>query len=64
MPQSADKHVAEVQTSSSVDNKVAALRVYRKGRGLYQFCAEKYFHHHKCAPTVQLHVVQELWEML
>jgi hypothetical protein len=64
MPQSADKHVAEVQTSSPVDNKVADLRVYRKGWGLYQFCAEKYFLHHKCAPTVQLHVVQELWEML
>jgi hypothetical protein len=49
---------------SSADSKVASLRVYRRARGLYQFCADKWVKGHKCAPTIQLHVMQELWDML
>jgi hypothetical protein len=50
-----DKRVAEqVQTANQSDNKVAALRAYRRARGLCQYCAEKYVRGHKCAPTVQL----------
>jgi hypothetical protein len=50
--------------ASSVDSKVASLRAYRRARGLCHFCAKKWSKGHKCAETVQLHDVQELWEML
>jgi hypothetical protein len=33
-------------------------------RGLYRFCAEKWSKGHKCSTIVQLHAVQELWELL
>jgi hypothetical protein len=58
------KKVTDVVRSSPVDSKVAALHAYRRAKGLCQYCAEKYFRGHKCAPTVQLQVVQELWDML
>jgi hypothetical protein len=45
-------------------NKLSALRAYRKARGLCQFCAEKWSRGHKCAPTVLLQAVQEVWELL
>jgi hypothetical protein len=49
---------------TTVDSKVASLRAYRRAKGLCQYCAEKWNKGHKCADTVQLHAVQELWEML
>jgi hypothetical protein len=58
------KKVTDVVRSSPVDSKVAALHAYRRAKGLCQYCAEKYFRGHKCAPTVQLQAVQELWDML
>ena len=49
---------------SSVDSKVVSLRAYRRAHGLRQYCADKWVKGHKCAPTIQLHVMQELWVML
>jgi hypothetical protein len=40
------------------------LRAYRRACGLCQYCAEKWPCGHKCAPMVQLQVVQELWDLL
>jgi hypothetical protein len=37
------------------------IRAYHRARGLCQYCTEKYVRGHKCAPTVQLQAVQELW---
>jgi hypothetical protein len=50
--------------TTNADTKVAALRVYRMTRGLCHFCAEKWGKGHKCSTTVQLHAIQELWELL
>lgn len=33
-------------------------------KGLCKICAKKWFKGHKCSPSVQLHVVQEIWDML
>jgi hypothetical protein len=49
--------------SSSVDSKAAAPKAYRRAMGLCFKCNEKWSRDHTCAPTVQLHVVQELWEL-
>jgi hypothetical protein len=58
------KKNTDTNRSSQVDNKVSALRAYRRAKCLCQYCAKKYFRGHKCAPTIQLQVVQELWDML
>lgn len=47
-----------------MDDKLRALRSYRRARGLCYTCGEKWSREHKCAATVQLHVVEELWDML
>jgi hypothetical protein len=60
-----DEHRAtDGSRTSQVDDKVATLRAYRKARGLCQYCAKKYARGHKCAPTIPLRAVQELWKML
>ncbi|XP_073354821.1 uncharacterized protein [Aegilops tauschii subsp. strangulata] len=46
------------------EDRVAALRNYRRARGLYFKCGERWGQGHQCAATVQLHVVEELLEML
>jgi hypothetical protein len=40
--------------ANQADGKVTALWAYRRVCGLYQYCAEKWSHGHKCAPMVQL----------
>jgi hypothetical protein len=45
-------------------NKLDALKAYRMAKGLCKICAEKWFKGHKCSPSVQLHVVQGVWELL
>lgn len=47
-----------------VEDKVAALRAYRKAKGLCHTCGERWSRDHKCGPTVQLHIVEELLELL
>ena len=57
-----DKHAAD-SGKPSVD-KFAALKAYRRARGLCDKCAERWRPGHQCATTVQLHVVQELMDLL
>lgn len=47
-----------------MEDKVAALRAYRKAKGLCHTCGERWSRDHKCGPTVQLHIVEELLELL
>lgn len=47
----------------TVDAKLSALRNYRKAQGLCVRCAEKWVPGHKCAPAVQLHALQEVWNL-
>ena len=48
----------------SVDAKLAAVKTYRRAMGLCYKCGTKWSKDHKCNPQVQLHVVQELWDLL
>lgn len=45
-------------------SKVAALTAYKMAQELCRYCAKKWVKGHKCAATVPLHAVQEIWEML
>jgi hypothetical protein len=50
--------------TSLVDNKLGALKAYRRARGLCDCCAEKWHRGHTCNATVQLHALQEVWDLL
>lgn len=45
-------------------DKMATLRAYLKAQGLCYICAKKWSHNHKCANSVQLHAVQEVFAHL
>jgi hypothetical protein len=37
---------------------------YRKAKGLYYKCGQKWHHGHKCAAHVSLHIVEEMWDFM
>jgi len=45
------------------DDKLAALRAYRCAKGLCVKCAEKWSRGHQCPESIQLHVLQEVWDL-
>lgn len=59
-----DRRGAASAQVPSTDDKVQAMRAYRRARGLCYTCGEKWGRDHVCGPTVQLHVVEELLELL
>jgi hypothetical protein len=59
-----DKRPVEPACPQLPDDKVAALRAYRQARGLCFTCGERWGRTHRCGPTVQLHVVEELLAMV
>jgi hypothetical protein len=62
--QHTEHHASDSTQVPAPDDKIAALRAYRRARGLCQFCAEKWSRGHKCASSVPLQAMHELWEML
>jgi hypothetical protein len=50
-------------THGQLDERFSILRSYRKARGLYIRCGEKWVPGHKCSPVPQLHALQEIWEL-
>jgi hypothetical protein len=62
--QSEQPHAGDARSGStrpaSTDDKWAALRAYRKARGLCFICGERWARDHQCKGTVQLHVIQEI----
>jgi hypothetical protein len=46
------------------EDKLTALRNYRRAKNLCFTCGERYSRGHKCQSTVSLHVVQEMVEFL
>jgi hypothetical protein len=56
--------VVDADKAVQSEDKLATLRAYRHARGLCQLCFEKWARGHKCAQTVQLQILQELWELL
>jgi len=59
-----DAKPAAPEPGKPTADKFAALKAYRRARGLCDRCAERWHPGHKCAPTVQLHVVQELMDLI
>lgn len=61
-PQSEDRRGTESATAR--DDKLASLKSYRRSKGLCFVCGERWGRDHKCSNSVQLHVVQELLDVL
>jgi hypothetical protein len=57
---SEDRHAAEPTRVNSTDDKICALKQYRRSRGLCDRCTEKWSYGHQCSSTVQLHAIQKL----
>jgi hypothetical protein len=51
-PAADDKRATEAAQANTSDEKLRALRQYRRARGLCDKCAEKWSYGHKCANTV------------
>jgi hypothetical protein len=50
--------------AASLDTKLSAVKAYRRAMVLCYRCGEKWSKDHNCSPQVQLHLVQELWDLL
>lgn len=46
------------------EDRISALKAYRRSKGLCFTCGERWSRDHKCATTIQLHVVEELLEAI
>ena len=58
-----DKKTLDSTRSRQGDDKLSALKNYRKAKGLCFKCGEKWSPGHKCQ-TVSLHAMEEVWEFL
>jgi hypothetical protein len=56
--------VPETPAATTLDAKLSAVKAYRRAMGLCYKCGDKWSKDHKCSPQVQLHLVQELWDLL
>ena len=61
---SADHRALEAAHPQPTEDKIAALRAYRRARGLCFTGGERWGRDHRCGPTIQLHVVEELLAMM
>jgi hypothetical protein len=59
-----DDKRTNVVFSKPRDDELSALKAYRRSKGLCFTCGERWGKDHKCSTSVQLHVVQELLEVL
>ena len=56
-------HLAPERRARGIDDKLSTLRDYWRSRGLYFRCGEKWSRDHRCPEAIQLHALQELWEV-
>jgi hypothetical protein len=57
-----DTRTAKAARAGTADDKVKALKQYRRARGLCDRCAKKWVSGHRCSESVQLHAIQEVWD--
>jgi hypothetical protein len=55
--QAEDRHIGDATRARPPEEKLSALRAYRRAQGLCQYCAEKWVRGHKCAHKIQLHAL-------
>ncbi|CAD6336222.1 unnamed protein product [Miscanthus lutarioriparius] len=69
IPLAADKNdnaalaVGAERRGRGVEDRLNTLRSYRRARGLCIHCGEKWSRDHRCSENIQLHVLQEFWDI-
>ena len=69
VPLAADKNdkaataVGAERRGRGVEDRLNTLRSYRRARGLCIHCGEKWSREHRCSDNIQLHVLQEFWDI-
>jgi len=69
VPLAADKNdkaapaVGADRRGHGVEDRLNTLRSYRRARGLCIHCGEKWSLDHRCSENIQLHVLQEFWDI-
>lgn len=63
MTGSEDRRETDAARAITEASKVAALRAFRRAKGLCFKCGERWGKDHTCPPTVQMHIVDELLAM-
>jgi hypothetical protein len=64
------ENVSEHKTKSAapkhqfVEDSLAALAAYRMAKGLCRKCGEKWSRGHRCATSVHLNIIQEVWDLI
>jgi hypothetical protein len=58
-----DRRSVDTHRTSSSYDKLWAFKQYKQAKGLYDRCVERWTYGHKCTRIVQLHVIQELWDL-
>jgi hypothetical protein len=59
-----EKSIGKGHKPQSMEEKVVALAAYRMAKGLCRRCGEKWSKTHKCATSMQLNALQEVWDLL
>lgn len=62
-PVAEDRKPPDPGKTKTADDRWRALRAFRRAKGLCQFCAEKWSRDHKCADSIQLHAIQEVFDL-
>lgn len=60
---SEDHKGTKAARAGAESSKIGALRSFRRSRGLRFKCGERWGKDHTCPTIVQMHVVEELWEL-
>jgi hypothetical protein len=63
IPIAEDHRQLESARGRSVEDRLSALRAYRRAQGLCQHCAEKWSKGHRCSDKVQLNALQEVLDL-
>jgi hypothetical protein len=58
------KHDGKVSEGQKTEDKLDALKIFRRSKGLCFTCGNKWSKTHKCPGKVPLHVIEELLEVL
>jgi len=59
----ADSGFTVPANAKTPEERFRALRAYRRAKGLCDNCAEKWSRDHRCAPTVRLNAMQEVFDL-
>lgn len=55
------KQLEPAKNKTSGDDKLLALKNFRRSKGLCFKCGEKWGPNHKCPATISLHAIEEIW---